>query len=150
MTFPAKSRSWLTRGYFSPSPWGRTIPPLVAETEVKFYRITRTKNTSGGFAGGDPQAPYLTAMCHVELEETMPYRSAKAGSDSTAPMLTRHYVLLVPWDAFRGDPALVPNKGDRVRFTDALGNAVDMPINGTPDPVVNAQDHIELQTDEFI
>jgi hypothetical protein len=143
-----RDRSWLTRGYFNPAPWARTIAPLVAETEVTFYRETRTKNDMGGFTGEVATDPYLVAMCHVEVEETSPYRTA---ATALAPIQTRHFSVLLPieWLGIPIQPDLIPQKGDRVAFVDALGRQIDTPINTTPEDPVNALDHLELQTDEF-
>lgn len=153
MTTPGgRDRSWLTRGYFNASPWGRTIAPLVAETEVSFYSTARPKNTMGGFAGGAPGEPYLVAMCHVEIEESTanPGQILAAGATggSTSNINRRHYIVLLPFDRIVGNTP-IPQKNDRVHFTDALGKVVDMPITLTPESPVNARDHIEIQTEEF-
>lgn len=142
-------RSWLTRGVFSPSPWGRIIAPIVAETKVEFYRTDRPKNTMGGFVGGVPGVPYLTAMCHIEIEDRLssPGNLALVGG-SVSPTQSRHYVIMLPVEAVTS-PDQIPVSRDRVHFIDAVGRVIDTPIMLTPDNPVNAQDHFEIQTEEF-
>lgn len=145
---PAKQASWLTRGYYSAAPWARVPGPLVTETVVTFYRITRTKNSMGGFTGGSTGPAYFTAWCHVEIEESRAYANATAG-DAIAPLQTRHYLIILPVSALGGDTTLLPARGDRVQFVDAVGRRIDMPINSTPEIPANVAEFIEITTDEF-
>lgn len=146
---PAKQRSWLTRGYYSASPWARPIHPLVTETWVTFSRSARTKSGMGGYTGSS-RADYFSAWCHVEQDTMATFRGGESGASTGVGLFqTRYYTIELPVEALDGDTSLLPAKGDRVIFTDQMGRFVDMPIGATPNNPVNTQEFVSIVTEEF-
>lgn len=147
---PPQQRGWMTTGLFEPAPWGRTLHPVVLEAWVTFTRQSRVKDGSGGYQRGNTNSQYLQAWCHIEVEKTQPFRlTGGSQTPSIEPVQTRYYSILMPVAALGGDPALLPQKSDRVAFVDSLGRARDMPLATTPDIPINGQEMIVMTTDEF-
>jgi hypothetical protein len=143
-------RSWLGRGTFSPSPWGRTMHAILKETSVEFLRPPITKDNTGAFKGGKP-ATYMTLWCHVDLQIDPAGDISKDNrglpGTSIAPIQRRNYLIMVDL-ADVTDPALYPKQFDRARFTDQLGVTRDLKLINVDAPGGQA-DHIEIQTEDF-
>ena len=136
-------RSWLARGTFSPSPWARSMAEWGKETRVTFSRTAVTKDLSGGFKGGAP-ADYLTADCHVEIEADF---GLLISEPSVGPVRRRHYVIMLDFEDIP-DASKIPQPGDFITFTDALGIRRQMTIE-TSDAPEGIADHVEIMSSDF-
>lgn len=141
MTQPTLHRSWLLRGNFSPSPWGRSMSGLLEETEVSFLRFPTSTNALGGEESSTKAAEYLVAQCHVELEEN----EVKVVEPSVGIVMLRNWFLDM---AIPGDLTLMPVRGDRVRFTDPTGNVIDTVLVAADTPE-GVADHVEMRTESW-
>ena len=138
---PTLHRSWLLRGTFSPSPWGKSMSGLLEETQVAFYRTVTRRTEMGGWEGTGQPLVFLTAMCHVELEET----EDAITQPSVGLILKRNWFLSM------GIPAssdLIPQAGDRIRFNDPAGLPVDLALvkADLPEGVL---DHLEMASESW-
>lgn len=142
-------RAWSRRALASPPPWGRAMTYIWAETQVTFARATpadqAVANDFGVFTRPDAGPPagqpttYLTAMCHVELEQKNRPTSI---SDDEGPSQVRYWTIYmdVPRDVSRW-----PHKGDVVTFNPRQpGGIRTLPIRYVHSPD-ELGDHFECE-----
>lgn len=116
-----------------------------AETSVTFSRAALTETVGGGFRKS-PTGAYLTAYCHVEVEERTDPNSISTGLGQIQVRYWRVFLPNIGGDVAL-DPTVRPLKGDRVRFTTDYGVTIDLPIRyvQSPDSIL---DHYEIETEE--
>ena len=137
------SRSWIKRGWANPtSTWGKSVPPVWAETPVVFSRRTKVVNPFGALVGG-PETTVLAQNCHCELVEV---RVSYTSKDEQTGTLLQH-----SWQVYGDMPkdvSTLPREGDFVSFTKVEGIPVDLQIKHV---YVNDQlaDHFQVETVEF-
>jgi hypothetical protein len=147
---PLLNRAWSRRGWASPAFFGRTVPPLMAETTVAFERQATSPSTLGGWGTTGAPTAYWSPDAHVELVEAATDSLTGAAGESVPIMgvtTERHYEIFIdlPPDF---DTANMPRKGDWVRFTDGI-RAVHIPVMAV-NLDAGLLDHLEIITDEWL
>lgn len=138
-------RAWATRGLTSASPWGESVPSVLADTEVIFTRAGTELVPDG--MGGLTRGATLTVLIaegHVELRtETALVVGGPAGGTAAGTVLRRFYLAVLPAP---DDPDEFPRRLDRMVFTDEAGVQRDLEV-----AVVSAPegDHLEVESAEY-
>lgn len=145
-------RAFSRRPFASVNPiWVQAVSDLWTETSVAFQRALQLDNGAGDFLDA-PTSYYLTAMCHVEVNEKSPDMTTY-GSSQTAigPVAQRFWALYLPIRDRFGvalDPSVYPLKGDVVSFTTPIGREVELAIEFVTSPE-SILDHFEIATVEI-
>lgn len=138
------NRSWLRRGWASPTPtWGLSVPELWAETLVEFYRRDPALNEYGTFSGA-PEVVFWSVRAHCELVEARAQEIAYDFPFGT--MLKKNWSIYAKYPL---EPdSQMPKEGDHVRFTSVDGLSVDIQIKHVyvKDSLA---DHVQVETLEF-
>lgn len=138
------NRSWLKRGWASPSPtWGLSVPELWRETLVSFIRRPKALNEYGNMVGGR-EVTFWQVTAHCEIVEV---RAQEISAGYVyGPLLKRSWSIFAPYPE---DPAnQIPHQGDFVRFTTVDGNSIDLQLKHVyvKDSLA---DHVQCDTIEF-
>lgn len=136
-------RSWLKRGWASPTPtWGSSVPPVWRETVVSFERREKKLNEYGSMVGS-PTTIIWTTTAHCEIVEV---RAQEMSTDFVhGPLLKRSWSIYAPYPS---DQEQLPHQGDYARFTTVDGKEVDLQIKHVyvKDSLA---DHVQVDTIEF-
>ena len=145
---------WTRSPLTDPPPWGESLPDEWLDVELNFYRRTGgTANTIGGFQGRGTNQNYLICHGKAEMEtDTDVITTSGGGGGEVGSFKTRHYTIFVRTESVRVDGAvshdLLPKKGDRVWWYDAIGRRIDVAIHSVDIPEGLA-DHIEIISEDI-
>lgn len=151
---PARQRSWLTRGFYRPSPRHVSVPDILLNTAITLSRDNRVADGAGGFAGQGFQpyvSPALDASgnplpnAYVEILTDDKTLIHGAVVEAVGVLQMRHYLIVM---RFPATAELVPLKSDRLDMTDPAGRSVRILIDKVEVPLGIA-DHIEFTTELF-
>lgn len=138
-------RAWATRGLTHPPHFGRSAPAQWLPSTVRFYRPRLVDDHGQMTADPDlaPPALVLETAAHVEWggsgEPSGPYNLGTG----TVFRKTLRAVMLIPVEA-----AEVPRVGDRMEWTDDLGQTFRAAVRNVHSPQ-NLADHLEVEAEIF-
>jgi hypothetical protein len=141
---PLFNRGWNRRGYASSPPFARSVPTNLQETYVLIERRDLRMNDFGGFEGGNWRTIY-NGPCHAEHhQDDIPTFTGTATVPVAGTTIKHWYEIFMDIPA---DPAQMPQKRDRVTFSDGYEVHVH-PIQHVelPDGLT---DHLEMLTEEY-
>ena len=142
---PLLNRAWPRRGWASPPFFGRSVPPLMAETEITFKRQTIAPDAIGGWGPSGTPVVIWTVNAHVEhFEEQRPRLTGDNTEEIAGVTVYHHYEVYTPLPP---SPAQMPQKGDWLYFNDGTGEfhipVMHVELNS------GLLDHLEIWTDQF-